>query len=79
MLSHQQRTGFKNLSSRSTFGPPDGGSKAGQHDHQNYQAYDQDCREIAFREFHKPLDNFKQDVDKDEPDQSDDDQPAHQL
>jgi hypothetical protein len=60
-------------------GDPTVALKARQHDHQNYQAYDQDCREIAFCEFQKPLDNFKQDVDNDEPNQSDDDQPAHQL
>jgi hypothetical protein len=53
--------------------------KAGQHDHQNYQAYHQDCREIGFREFQEPLDDLKQDVDNDEPNQSDDDQPAYQL
>jgi hypothetical protein len=58
---------------------PDRGSKAGQHDHQNDQAYNQDCREIGFREFQELLDNFKQEVDNDEPNQSDDDQPAYQL
>jgi hypothetical protein len=55
------------------------GLKAGQHDHQNYQAYNQDRREIGFREFQEPLNYFKQEVDNDEPNQSDDDQPAQQL
>jgi hypothetical protein len=58
---------------------PDRGSKAGQHDHQNDQAYNQDCREVGFREFQELLDDFKQEVDNDEPNQSDDDQPAYQL
>jgi hypothetical protein len=58
---------------------PDSGLKAGQHDHQNDQAYNQDCREIGFRELQEPVDDFKQEVDNDEPNQSDDDQPAYQL